>query len=166
MKRINLKDFVLHFCFGRNAEEAAEAVGIDRFKAKTEGLKLLSRKSVINKIKSEDLNKQPCDGAVIAGLERLAFGRINDAVSLTFSDEITDEQIHRADLFNVSEIKKVKGGGVEIKFFDRQKALERLWEYNENIRGRGEAKALVEALCKDDEKEVFISDSPQGDDEE
>ena len=111
MKRINLKDFVLHFCFGRNAEEAAEAVGIDRFKAKTEGLKLLSRKSVINKIKSEDLNKQPCDGAVIAGLERL-------------------------------------------------------WEYNENIRGRGEAKALVEALCKDDEKEVFISDSPQGDDEE
>jgi hypothetical protein len=30
------------------------------------------------------------------------------------------------ELFNVSEIKKPKGGGIEIKFFDRLKALEHL----------------------------------------
>lgn len=30
------------------------------------------------------------------------------------------------DLFNISEIKRKKGGDVEIKFFDRLKALEHL----------------------------------------
>ena len=38
--------------------------------------------------------------------------------------------LENMDLFNISEIKKVKGGGVEIKFFDRIKALEKL----ENLR--------------------------------
>ncbi len=32
------------------------------------------------------------------------------------------------DLFNISEIKRKKGGDVEIKFFDRLKALEALEE--------------------------------------
>ncbi len=32
------------------------------------------------------------------------------------------------DLFNISEIKRKKGGDIEIKFFDRLKALERLCE--------------------------------------
>lgn len=30
------------------------------------------------------------------------------------------------DLFNISEIKRKKGGDIEIKFFDRLKALEKL----------------------------------------
>ena len=30
------------------------------------------------------------------------------------------------DLFNISEIKRKKGGDIEIKFFDRIKALEKL----------------------------------------
>ena len=32
------------------------------------------------------------------------------------------------NLFNVAEIKRPKGGGIEIKFFDRLKPLERLAE--------------------------------------
>ncbi len=32
------------------------------------------------------------------------------------------------DLFNIAEIKRPKGGGLEIKFFDRLKPLERLAE--------------------------------------
>lgn len=32
------------------------------------------------------------------------------------------------DLFNIAEIKKKKGGDIEIKFFDRIKALEKLSE--------------------------------------
>lgn len=32
------------------------------------------------------------------------------------------------DLFNISEIKRPKGGGLEIKFFDRLKPLEKLQE--------------------------------------
>ena len=37
-----------------------------------------------------------------------------------------EPEIEKLDLFNVSEIKRPKGGGLEIKFFDRLKALERL----------------------------------------
>lgn len=61
------------------------------------------------------------------GLRRLAFGEIRDAVSLLFeSEDSIVEKLPRLDLFNVSEIKRVKGGGMEIKFFDRLKALDRL----------------------------------------
>ena len=40
--------------------------------------------------------------------------------------DITEEKIEKLDLFYVSEIKKQKGGGLEIKFFDRLKALDKL----------------------------------------
>lgn len=64
---------------------------------------------------------------VSEGLRRLAFGEIHDAVSLLFeSEESILNKLPRLDLFNVSEIKRVKGGGMEIKFFDRLKALEKL----------------------------------------
>ena len=41
-------------------------------------------------------------------------------------DTLTAQEIEKLDLFNVSEIKRPKGGGMEIKFFDRLKALEKL----------------------------------------
>jgi hypothetical protein len=44
------------------------------------------------------------------------------------------------ELFNVSEIKRPKGGGIEIKFFDRMKALERLGEMCDG--GKGDDSAL------------------------
>ena len=60
--------------------------------------------------------KEVCDG-----LRKLAFGDITDAVGLLFEDE---EEILRKlpklDLFNVSEIKRPKGGGMEIKFFEQE----------------------------------------------
>lgn len=35
------------------------------------------------------------------------------------------------DLYNISEIKRKKGGDIEIKFFDRLKALQQLYEMTE-----------------------------------
>ncbi len=64
------------------------------------------------------------------GYERLAFGTISDVIKLLYLEDYSDVQLENMDLFNVSEIKKIKGGGIEIKFFDRLKALEKL----ENIR--------------------------------
>lgn len=64
---------------------------------------------------------------VVEGLRRLAFGEIQDAVTLLFeSEEKILSVLPDLDLFNVSEIKRPKGGGMEIKFFDRLKALEKL----------------------------------------
>jgi hypothetical protein len=82
------------------------------------------------------------------GFERLAFGNINDAVLLVFSDELPPPStISKLDLFNVSELKRVKGGGVEVKIFDRQKALEKMLEYSNSTDSSTTAKGLIEALC-------------------
>ena len=50
---------------------------------------------------------------------------------------ITKEKIEKLDLFNVSQIKRQKGGGIEIKFFDRLKALERLSALSEKEEEKG-----------------------------
>lgn len=63
------------------------------------------------------------------GFRRLAFGDIQDAVKLLFeTEENILSSLPSLDLFNISEIKRQKGGGMEIKFFDRIKALEKLRE--------------------------------------
>lgn len=67
---------------------------------------------------------------VIDGLKKLAFGKVNDAVTLVFAEDIPPpELLAKMRLFNVSSVKRVKGGGVEVQFFDRQKALEKLYDY-------------------------------------
>ena len=73
--------------------------------------------------------KKTVEEEVRAGLRRLAFGEIQDAILLLFADENEIlENLPRLDLFSVSEIKRPKGGGMEIKFFDRIRALEKLRE--------------------------------------
>ena len=52
-------------------------------------------------------------------------------VKLLFCDELNTRILNKLDLFNISEIKRPKGGGIEIKFYDRLKALQCLQElYN------------------------------------
>ena len=84
---------------------------------------------------------------VRAGLKRLAFGSCRDAVTLAFAEELPPaEIIGKLVLYNVSEIKRDKGGGVEIKLFDRLKALEKLYELEMAQDGRNTAADLIEAL--------------------
>lgn len=58
------------------------------------------------------------------GYEKLAYGKITDAVRLLFAEDPGAEEIGKMDLANVAEIKRPRGGGMEIKFFDRLKALQ------------------------------------------
>ena len=54
------------------------------------------------------------------GLSELAFGSCSDAIKLLFmSDEEIMQRLPKLKLINISEIKRPKGGGMEIKFFDR-----------------------------------------------
>jgi len=64
------------------------------------------------------------------GYERLAYGGIADAVRLLFTEEPDLAALDKMDLYNIAEIKRPKGGGMEIKFFDRIKALQSLEELN------------------------------------
>ncbi len=71
-----------------------------------------------------------------AGYERLAFGNVSDAVRLMFDENPSEKSLEAYDLFNVAEIKRPKDGAMEIKFFDRIKALEKL-EYAEESEQKG-----------------------------
>ena len=73
--------------------------------------------------------KKSIQEQVEQGLLKLAFGDVSDAVLLLYmTDEEAVEKIPELNLFNISEIKRPKGGGMEIKFFDRIKACEKLRE--------------------------------------
>ncbi len=163
MNQIEIKNFVLSFFRNRNAEEAAISAGIDPVDAKLGGLKLLQERRVKRQLSAlqKKMSEEQCE--IRAGLERLAYGRVNDAVALVFAEEITPAMLSQADLYNISEIKKIKGGGVEIKFFDRQKALERLDEFNVQLKNDQKAKNLVEAIYGSDSARdtVIESDNPQ-----
>ncbi|MBR0483395.1 MAG: hypothetical protein IJJ69_01270 [Oscillospiraceae bacterium] len=94
---------------------------------------------------------------VIDGLKKLAFGKVNDAVSLVFAEDMPPPEIlANMQLFNISSVKRVKGGGVEVQFFDRQKALEKLYEYALSNQNGKISESLLKALA----------DSSQGDDDD
>lgn len=85
---------------------------------------------------------------VIDGLSRLAFGDIQDSVKLLFeSEENILASLPTLDLFNISEIKRQKGGGMEIKFFDRIKAMEKLRDFINDAEGKT-AVSFYDALEK------------------
>ena len=82
-----------------------------------------------------------------AGYQRLAFGSICDAISLLYKSDPSKEDLEGMDLFLVSEIKRPKDGSMEIKFFDRQKALERMYEYASSADSGATARSLLAALA-------------------
>lgn len=146
MIKNSFKSFARLFVRTRNAREAALGVGIPTEEALVKGEQLLENKNVKAQIRKLDKENEQTLSYVKSGLSRLAFGSVNDAVRLVFDEDITEEKIMMSDLFNVSEIKKVKGGGVEIKFFDRQKALEKLVEFDPKLKEISDAEKFLNAV--------------------
>lgn len=141
------KLFCYYFLKLRNVREAAKKAGIDDKKAFIAGMQLLNSQATKKTLMKISDNTAFDNGIVRAGLERLAFGDINDVIKLAFSeDSMTENEISSLDLYNVSEIKKVKGGGIEIKLFDRQKALEKLWEIENTADINSSAESFFNAI--------------------
>lgn len=138
--------FICNFAALGDVEESAVKAGFPRETALQDGFKIL--KSAACGDFAAELRKSAADsGAVISGLRRLAFGNCRDAVVLAFAEELPPASvIENLDLFNVSEIKRDKGGGVEIKLFDRLKALEKLIELENVCSSRDKAGDLIRAL--------------------
>jgi hypothetical protein len=125
-------DFCHWYARLQNPKEAAIKSGYTVL-PEYRGMNLLSKKNIASKIKEFEKENQTDSNLVSAGLSRLAFGSISDAVKLILSansDNPPSPDI--LDLFNVSEIKFTNGKGMEIKFFDRLKALEQLSKLSEN----------------------------------
>lgn len=147
------KLFCIYYHLDRNAREAAVKSGFGNNSRKA--IRLLRKKEVSEYIEKLDGERKNCTPEVAAGYRRLAFGCVSDAVTLILDPEISREELLKLDLFNVAEIKRQKGGAVEIKFFDRLKALEKLGEIGENQEPHGalslysaienSAKAIAEA---------------------
>ncbi len=101
------------------------------------------------------MKNQSDTAKAVEGLRKLAFGKCNDAVKLVFAEEAPSMQtLARMDLFNVASISRDKGGGVEVRFFDRQKAFERLYEYAHATQEGAAAQSLLQALTGDDDDAV------------
>ena len=141
-----LFNFCCHYAVSGDVAEAGVKAGFDRSNALTEGIKLLETsecRDIISRLKNIISGRDD----VSTGLKRLAFGNCTDAVYLVFAEELPpSDVISKLDLFNVSEIKRVKGGGVEIKFSDRLKALEKLYEMENSFSERDKAEDLIKAL--------------------
>jgi len=90
---------------------------------------------------------------VIAGYRKLAFGAGNDALRLLFCEDPSAEELAALDIFNVSDIKRPKSGGLEIKFFDRCEALLRLEAMGCSEGSLDSAQAFYEAIARSVKKE-------------
>lgn len=117
--------FCAYYADGGDARGCAARAGFSVMPQKS-AARLLAREDIRAEISRLEKEKRAV-ASVEKGLLRLAFGSVTDAMKLMMSENCMNaEEIERLDLFNVSEIKRPKGGGLEIKFFDRIKALERL----------------------------------------
>lgn len=111
-----------------DARQSASRAGY-RLNPDKAAIKLLSRDEINEQISQFSQQSSFVDAGARKGYNRLAFGSAADAVKLMlFAERMTPEEIETLDLFNVSEIKIGKGGTVEIRFFDRLKALDKLGE--------------------------------------
>lgn len=146
-KKLSKKD--LDFCRLyvrlRNPKEAAIRAGYDIL-PEYRAICLLAKKEIRQKITELEKEAVADESLVSAGLQRLAFGSCADAVKLILSaGQNSSPDIDSLDLFNVAEIKFTCGKGMEIKFFDRLKALEKLAEISQSGKETG-AFSFYEAL--------------------
>lgn len=141
--------FCIWYAMLCNVQEAALHAGYSQEEALERGVLLLQRddcRELIHCVLGT-LSLRSSAAQVMAGLERLAFGSCNDAVRLVFAtDNLSAEELAKLDLFGVSEVKRDKNGGVEVKFCDRQKAMEQILSYSNHAESQSQADSLLAAL--------------------
>lgn len=127
-KRLTKKERLFCGCYVEcgNAEEAARKAGFPKEKD-TAGAELLCREDITEEIsrllvQREELLRYK----VQCGYERLVFSSPSDSVKLLFMQEPNPWALDELDLFNIAEIRKPKDGSIEIKFYDRLRALEKM----------------------------------------
>ena len=138
--------FCFYFNECRDGRSAAARAGYAVFPERA-AAKLLLREDIRQELKKAAEEKTANLNEVCAGYRRLAFGSVADALRLLFAEEAPGmETLEQLDVLNISDIKRPKGGGLEIKFFDRLKALERLKEMSDAGAAQKNAVPFYEAL--------------------
>ncbi|MCL2509018.1 MAG: terminase small subunit [Oscillospiraceae bacterium] len=156
MKKCSAKEtlFCVMYAESRNGREAAARAGYSM--PQRAAVKLLEKAYIKKEIAKISEAKTVDMSEVCAGYRRLAFGSTADALKLLFTaDSPGDEALERFDMFNVSEIKRKKSekeSTLEIKFFDRLKALQHLESAGGALSPGDNALPFYEALEKSAEK--------------
>lgn len=161
MEALNEREllFCAYYSQTHSAREAAARAGY-RLRPELHGIRLLERDDVRTEIERLEKRLQTAQ-EIRDGYRRLAFGPVTDAIHLLFLEEApAPGQLEKMDLFPIAEIKRPRAGGIEIKFFDRLKALERLSQLEEQSAQNG-ALPFYEALEKGAcalREEAFVSE--------
>ncbi len=139
------KEFCRKYISCADTLEAAKEAGY-KTHAERKGEELLAREDICEEIERlSKLKRQTHSRLAQAGYSRLAFGSIADAVSLLYMEKPEAGELQKMDLFCVSEIKRPKDGSMEIKFFDRLKALEKL---SQGVEEEAGAATIYDAIAK------------------
>lgn len=148
------KKFLCRFAAGKSVVEAAIACGIPESSAYEEGIKILRHPEAFKFVTEIAVTMKRYDkDSVEECLDRIINGRINDAVILAKScpEELTEEDVRKLDLYNVSELKFSKGV-CEIKFADRIKAVEKLNEIRAGKAADNAAQSFLDAIGEASER--------------
>lgn len=148
MKKLTAREelFCRMYAYCRNGREAAVKAGYTVC-PEINSRKLLAKHLIRETIEMYSQEMNITLSEVKAGLRRIAFSSSADAVRLILADDAEELDPENLDLFNIAEIKKPKGGGLEIKFFDRIKALEKLGDITDTDSvGNSVSSSFYEAL--------------------
>ena len=119
------REFCLSFMQSGDAQLSARRAGFRN--PDSEGERLLCNEKICAELERlSELRGSLLTAVSVIGYQRLAFGSAADAASLLFEENPSRETLGKMDLFLVSEIRRPKDGAMEIKFFDRARALEKL----------------------------------------
>ena len=122
---------------------------------------ILDKKAIRRKVNRYLQNRREIYGTVRSGLERIAFNRCNDAVKLAFFGK-EGADIEDLDLSCISAIKRDKDGGVDMKFFDRQRALETLMQLDEAESSCSGAEEFLAAVTQKNFEACDNTDNTEG----
>lgn len=145
-RRLSQREKLFCVYYAHSMDEAKSAANAGYKKDPYQkAVKLLSKSAVRDEIaRLTNERENALKNLSFAGYHKLAFSPIADAVSLLFMENPTKAELMNMDLYCISEIKKLKDGAMEIKFFDRLKSLEKLSAMQ--TKEQSGANSLVDAL--------------------
>ncbi|MGI5895566.1 MAG: terminase small subunit [Oscillospiraceae bacterium] len=129
-----------------NAREAAAQSGYTGYSGVQYALRMLENERAAKRLKALKPPRGSYIDDVCSGLKRLAFSPVNDAVRLALCGrELSGLELEQLDLFCISEF-KLSDKGVELKFFDRQKAFELLYTIASSADAEQRGRSFYDAL--------------------
>ena len=107
---------------------------------------LSAREEIVSEIRRRCENiRSIIESTAVCGLYGLAYGGVSDALTFISREIIREEELQALDLRNVAEIKRTDKG-VELKFCDRLKAVDKLQELLHADGKQGGGSGLLDAI--------------------